>query len=444
MRSLVARSDIGLIVFLSLALLLGGASAAGHLANLALQWISIGVIAWCLIVPAPPEHKRMGRIAWLFVLAIALILAIQLVPLPPSLWSGLPGRSVIVEGFRLAGMDLPWVPLSMAPARTIASALALLPALAALLLALRLRDPARSLPAVILVFALVSIVVGVAQVAGGYGSPLYLYDITNRSLAVGFFANRNHLATLALVALPCIALLARGEGRGNRRRRSGIGAKLAYAAAAVFILFGLVMSRSDAGLLLALPSFLVGFMIYKNLRISPLVLSGSIALVVAALGGAVALVGQSQSLLSGSSNDFSARSTIYPSTAGLIPDYFPVGSGVGSFLGVYRLQEDPTKITNIYVNHAHSEYLEIALETGLIGILLLAAFLIWWAWKAFGIWNSSSATAKAATAVTGIILIHSAFDYPLRTAAILTIFAAFAAIMAAAAPEREEAASAAP
>ena len=77
------------------------------------------------------------------------------------------------------------------------------------------------------------------------------------------------------------------------------------------------------------------------------------------------------------------------------------------------------------MNHAHNDYLELALETGLPGILLLIAFLAWWCWQAAAVWRSPSSNhlAKAATIASAAIMAHSIVDYPLRTSAIAALFA---------------------
>ena len=46
-----------------------------------------------------------------------------LVPLPPELWTALPGRDHVREGYALLGQPLPWMPISLAPFDTVASAL---------------------------------------------------------------------------------------------------------------------------------------------------------------------------------------------------------------------------------------------------------------------------------------------------------------------------------
>jgi O-antigen ligase len=88
------------------------------------------------------------------------------------------------------------------------------------------------------------------------------------------------------------------------------------------------------------------------------------------------------------------------------------------------------------MNHAHSDLLEIFLETGVLGIGLLALFLLWWLRRAFLIWRADEPDqfARAATIATAAIMTHSLVDYPLRTAAISAVFAMCLALMADARP----------
>jgi O-antigen ligase len=107
-------------------------------------------------------------------------------------------------------------------------------------------------------------------------------------------------------------------------------------------------------------------------------------------------------------------------------DFMPLGSGVGSFRRVYALYEahdqlDPTT----YVNHAHDDYVELAVETGLPGLVLLGAFLLWWAKAVWAAWRRTSPDpyALAASVASAAVLLHSLVDFPLRTSAIAATFA---------------------
>jgi O-antigen ligase len=113
--------------------------------------------------------------------------------------------------------------------------------------------------------------------------------------------------------------------------------------------------------------------------------------------------------------------------------FFPFGSGIGSFVQVYPLFDDPNRVDiAMRVPHAHNDYVELALETGLIGIALVLAFLAWWLARAVAIWRSAepSPYARAATIASAAILLHSLVDYPLRTAGIAALFAMCLALMA--------------
>ena len=102
-----------------------GGSAQGIFSNLALQLVGIVILCWAWLSRTPVKDNRPTRqLAWLAAGVVGLIL-IQLIPLPSAIWSHLPGRQFVVDGFSLLGQPLPWMPLSLAPADTIATAMAL-------------------------------------------------------------------------------------------------------------------------------------------------------------------------------------------------------------------------------------------------------------------------------------------------------------------------------
>ena len=121
----------------------------------------------------------------------------------------------------------------------------------------------------------------------------------------------------------------------------------------------------------------------------------------------------------------------------------PFGSGLGSFRNVYSLYEQPEKVTDVYVVHAHDDYLEIALELGVAGIILMLAFLAWWAAAVWRAWRSAEGGpfARAAAIASAAVLVHSLVDFPLRTAGIAVCFALCLAFLAdsRAAPPKEKA-----
>src|SRR5881628_20452 len=109
-------------LYLLLCLILGG-SAQGIWANMALQLAGIAILAWAALAPA--EEALLPPARHLLILAVIAvgIVAIQLVPLPPSIWPRLAGRAPIADGYRILGVALPALPLSLTPYASIDSLL---------------------------------------------------------------------------------------------------------------------------------------------------------------------------------------------------------------------------------------------------------------------------------------------------------------------------------
>jgi O-antigen ligase len=421
--------------YLLLCLLLGGASAAGIWANMLLQLIGLGIIFWAVIVRRGTPMPAPGRQLVFGLFLLAAIVLLQLIPLPPAIWTKLPGRDAIVDGFQLLGLPLQWQPISLAPYATLSSALWLIPAVAVLLGIVRIGAFRTSwIGWVVALVATTSVVVGALQIMGGEASPWYFYHITNHGSTVGFFANSNHMATLLVCALPFLAALylgARGRGKSTRRA-SGMFVVLAGAVAVVFV--GVAINGSLAGVGLVIPAAFASFlMIWSRKRKLPSWAWGGVALLLAGAAVVAYNVPFSNNNLTGEGrNAADSRQYSFSLSSEAAQDFFPAGSGIGTFVRVFHWYEDPATVDRFYMNHVHGDYLELALETGLPGILLILLFLLWWGQRSVVIWRAEEADyyARAATIASAAILVHSIVDYPLRTAAISALFAVCCALMA--------------
>lgn len=424
-----AKSAI-LPVFLFLCLLLGG-SSQGIWANAILQVLAAGVISWALLTRDPPRLQPAARNLLVIVAATALLFAIQLVPLPPALWELLPGREFLVKGFALLGLPPPWMTISLAPDDTIAAGLTLLPPLALLLGMLRTRAwSAETMFVALLAGVAVSIALGVLQVKGGEG--WYFYKITNVGQAVGTFANANHFATLLLIALPilCAVTVSRWRTERDQQRRSIV--MMTSIAAAATLLVGILMCRSAAFLLIGPPVAAATAMLAMRMS-KARVRQGFIGIFALILLAAGALVLAGDRMPGwGTSASVETRKQYWATSIEAAGDQLWTGWGFGTFQQAYRSHEDPEKVDRFYVNHAHNDYAEIAIEGGIPALLLVAIFLLWWAGRARGAWTSASATVeqKAAAIASAAILLHSLFDFPLRTAAIAGALAVCLALLA--------------
>ena len=425
--------------YLALCLVLGGASGGGHWANMVLQLIAIPVILWSIAAHRnTPMSSSARQLMVLLILAVGVVI-VQLIPLPPGIWSSLAGRERIADGFEMLGRPLPWLPLSLAPVNTIASALWALPAVAIFLGMVRLGGfKATWLVWVLIAATAIGILIGALQLSGGTNSPLYFYAITNRGTATGFFANTNNMGELMVVAIPflgAIYLSALQRG-GSVQKRSGL--LTVVIGSLVVLAAGIAVNRSLAGIGLALPTVAAtALMIAFKRRRLPIWSAGLVGLLMV---GSVALVLSSpfeNNLTSDQARGSStSRYTSFSTTIEAAGDHFPLGSGIGTFAEIYRQYEDPAKVDRFYMNHAHNDFLEILLETGILGLVLLVLFLLWWAWRVAKIWRADEpdAFARAATIATAVTLAHCFVEFPLRTAAISAVFAMGCALMAEARP----------
>src|SRR5690606_27820250 len=79
--------------YMGLAFALGGASQANDLYDLILRLAAIPLLAWSLFRRA--SRPATPRASLVLLLLLAALPTVQLIPLPPSLWAALPGRSIL-------------------------------------------------------------------------------------------------------------------------------------------------------------------------------------------------------------------------------------------------------------------------------------------------------------------------------------------------------------
>jgi O-antigen ligase len=441
------------------ALLLGGGTRGGFLSDVLLQMLAIPL----LLVSASrlgdlywQQRAKLRELRWeiIFCLAVVLVPLIQLVPLPPAIWTLLPHRAPLIASFdglgQGLGHGLPWLPISVSPNATWLSVAALLPTLAVffgtILLGYRER---RLLSLAVVAFGIVSAFLGLLQIAQGPASRLRFFSATNLSEAVGFFANRNHYAAFLYVVLLIAAVwaidigFAVGPWRDRRifEARSIVTITASFLAI-VILLAAEAMARSRAGMILTMVSLVGVYGLVLTDRRRRTVSATPLNFLFAAAGTAFILVVQFAlyRVLARFNTDplddlrlQFARSTIEAAWA-----YMPFGAGMGTFVPVYGLFEKPADLfAHAYVNHAHDDILELWLETGIFGIALMAGFAAWFVSRTIKIWRYAAvganefdrSLARAATIAVALIVIHSFLDYPLRTAAMTAILAFVCGLM---------------
>jgi O-antigen ligase len=415
-----------------LAMLFGGGGNQGW-SDVVVQLAALPLLAWALVRLNPSQLDRDGQWAIALLCAIVALPLLQLIPIPPSLWGGLPGRGEVASAYEAAGMAVPWLPISLDSTSTWLGLLSMLPATAIFLAMLSLEERSRrALIALILVVVFASAVVDVFQIMGGHDSPLYFYADTTRNRAVGFFANPDHNAAFLYCAIPFSVAWAIGVVRDHRRNRA---IALGFLALLILtIIIGLTATQSRAGLALLFVAGVSGILLawrhgrgQSGRRLLRLAIGANVvALILAFQFGFVAFM---QRVEGQGLEDLRwpvARITSQAAIANM-----PWGSGFGTFVPMYERFAPRQTLQYFYVNHAHDDWLELWLTGGAPAIVLALGFLAWFAASTLRLWRRGPseasvldlALAQAASMVIVLLLLHSVVDYPLRIPALSVLFA---------------------
>jgi O-antigen ligase len=457
-RLVAAKASRPSIVFCACAftmvasLLLGGGTRGGFLSDAILELLAIPALL--LVVPSLIDALRRSThvprsTSWALMLcfAIALLPLLQLVPLPPWIWTKLPGREAILAIFNLVGGQGNWMPMSVSPNATWLSLLSLVPPMAIFLGAIQLGyRERRGLSLVVISVGIFSAFLGLIQVAQGPTSPLRFAAFTDNTEAVGFFANRNDFAALLYMVLVFTAAWAIDiafKAVSWRHVRSA--ARIVMLTAAFLVLIVLIaaeaMARSRAGLVLTIVALAGMFAMASAERpnasgIGPgkLLLGATLLAVMLAVQFTLYRVMDRFAL----EPMEDARLTFARNTVSAASAFMPFGAGVGTFVPVYAMFEAPSDtIGNFYINHAHNDFLEVWLETGVFGMALFGGFLIVLGFRSVELWWRPPDEAskldrllmRAAPVAIALLIAHSFVEYPLRTGAIMAIFAFSCALL---------------
>lgn len=374
--------------------------------------------------PAVPGLLALG--------AFLLWVLFSTVPLPPALFGWLSPAAAELTARSLPGWPdgeawSAWRPLALSPYDVFATLSRIAIGLGAfvVLVAFPWRtDPwceeepqsfviERLLLAVLTGGALVA-ALGLLERAFGNGLVMWVTEeLASEGRASGPFVNPNHYAAwLEMViplALACgVALVARlvqriaeraakGRGMGVRARRAWVAALVVHqqrlwpSLLAAIALLVLIVAHAASGSRGGRVALLAGLGVAgaglvwhlapaaRRERWGRLVSLGvAVSLVGAALASFVLWAGlQAEVAASGmaAAGDMSlgARFAASSLATGIVRDFPLTGAGLGSFLQAFRPYQAPPLETGI-LDHAHNDYLELATETGLIGLALAFGF----------------------------------------------------------------------
>jgi O-antigen ligase len=427
------------LVLVVAAFLLGGGARGDILSLIILRPLAVLITAAALWKVSLSD-LRSNLFLTTMIIAVVLLALLHLVPLPPAIWEGLPGRRLIADIASAAGSAATWRPLAMAPeqARNALFALFVPVGLYVLLVQLSSREVVR-LGLVFISLGMLSALIGLLQ-AAGLGIHFYSIDTEN----AGLFSNHNHQATVLAALLPLTAFFASERSPlapMPRPRRT-----LLAAVAALFIVPAILVAGSRAGLAVVLLALLSCPFVYAWGRVDPggitknrtarWVFAGAFVFAAAAIAWLFARSGQDAALhrLLASDTAEEARWPTWRTTFDLVQQYFPWGSGNGSFVEVFKIGERSDQLRQAYMNHAHNDWLEILLTAGVPGALILLAAVAASLLTFYKLARDQVAAQWRALASAGVIMVSllglaSVVDYPIRVPSVscLFIYAAYLA-----------------
>lgn len=428
------NTQLNVFLFLGLLAILVGLTGGASRYD-AIQVVPLRALSALFIIPALYYITLKGLMEWRMLVTllalITLLVVIQIVPLPPAVWQGLPGRHELTELDSVLGFEGVWRPLSLAPMRSWNVLGSLIVPAAGLLLAIALRATSRELLQVVASLGVLNAILGLLQVVAGPSSALYFYEITNRGSPVGIFANENHAAIFAACSLLIVASLELRARKFPGRNWE----RLVYAASFFLILMGALVGGSRAGFAAVIGAMVVSIaMIVLSPRsrkrgsnaprvrqwvdgYSRLVLLFPIIIVLLTAGAFMALnrTPAFRDILSRDSfNDL--RWSLWPVISQILKTHWLLGSGFGSFEQVYKVFEPSELLMPRYVNQAHNDWAQLIIEGGVLAGGLLA-WLIVWISKAVITLSSKSRTRIMSLfwmSIFTIVGVASMVDYPLR------------------------------
>lgn len=429
-----------LSAFLGLIFLTGGSSRIDVQSLAVLRPATVMFLGFALFT-LQAKHIQKYSLLLLGLAGAFLLTLTHVMPVPLATWSSLGNKMDLAGIFRLSDREGSWHQFTLSPVEGWQAIGALLVPLAIITLGIQLDKKERNLLLPILIsFATLSGLLGLMQIGGSPTGPLYFYRIGNNGSALGFFANRNHAATLLACLIPMLAAFAsiKTDTRDKQRTR-----ELLCLSIGIFVIPLILVTGSRSGFIngvvgLAAASALYARPQYKNVPASrPNIvrkirfLGGGIVVV---LGALTILFSRDKSMIRffTQSLDEDGRAEFVLVSLDIISYFAPFGSGAGSFVQSYQLAEPLRLLDNTYLNRAHNDWIETAVTFGAPGCLLLAAATLCYMYRTYVLWrpsaeiNRSIILSRAAGIAIGMLALASLVDYPLRTPVMMTVMAVFA------------------
>ena len=391
--------------------------------------------------------SRLGRLQGLVIAGILVTAAFSLIPLPFEIWMRLPGRADYGNMIQLInGTSVGWRQISIVPRETEKALWLLLPPIMTYVAVSGLnRDAVKRLIMVVIILAVFQSVLGLIQ----YGAGVVSFNVLDRSaanVATGTYLNRDHLAGFLEMTFPVIlslavALMGRhyfkvspGAGLAGRGRYwasiEGNQAIL-YGLAAILVILCIIFTRSRMGILLTMIGLLLSLFAFSK-RLGGNNIYGSYGTLLAVIIVLAIEIGLAPVLDRFSQDPMQdMRWEIYSTSMSGVGNFFPLGSGAGTFGQVYPAFQIPHH--DFFINRAHNDYLEWFFTGGLPAVvLIMMVFYLYfrnWAqlWRSRQ-WDTFHFIQVGCGIGVLLMMLHSFVDFNLHKPMNAVYFAFFLAV----------------
>lgn len=378
----------------------------------------------------PARHIRLLAVCAALFVGLAVF---QLVPLPHSVMKLIAPHTADLREYYATGPRAA-APLSVNPSASLGE-LTRVAAFSAIFLIsafhFQKRGSIRRFAQTMVIFGFVLAVFGLLQKATGGSRIYWLRELTAGGSPFGPFVNRNHFAGFIGMLIPLGLGTALNAGMREK--------KFLYGFMTVIMAVSLFLSLSRGGIISFLAA-LAAFAFLMTVNSEEKKLPWAVGLFLLVLFSYLIYLGISPVIDRFYHTDISQeeRMVVWSSTLRAFRDFWLLGSGLGTFVNVYPLYAS-IPLQALY-DHAHNDYLELLLETGIAGVLIVfcAAAVLAVALVRSPKQGHAGITRASLIAALISMLVHSFFDFNLHILSNLLLFGVLLGMLAARATITEE------